>query len=643
MNKILSMKTVIKPWGKEVWLELNEKYCYKRIYIDAGYKTSYQYHEHKRETNYIIDGTAEVWLENDDGIVEKTIMKAGDYFNVTPPKKHRVIALTDIILQEVSTPEVDDVIRIEDDTNRKDGKIDGEHSKPAVLILAAGLGSRLKNQTKSKNKALIPINNKAIISHIIDKFPEHYEIIIAVGYQKESLIDYCNIAHSDRNLKFVEVDQWENSNVGPGYTTSKCKEYLQRPFYIITVDCLVDGDVPKLDGNWLALHPTAYPEKYSTVKIDDDSNIIDLVNKSENGFDNAFIGLAAIWDYSIFWKELECNSKDSELVSAWYNPKSYPSLKSKNVKWFDTGNLDDIEKAKEHFNDNPLSLHKEIDEVTYKNQNKFLKFNSDKNITKNRILSGNRLLNLIPSGFYGNNNFISYDWQDGMTLYEYNSINLYSKFLNFLENIIKNSKTWTNPKLIKSFYIDKTNLRVDSFIKKYGNSYFNDEFEINGKKYPSLKSIMEKIKFDFDSNLFYDSFHGDLQFDNIIYNSTLEKFTYIDWRESFAGDTEGGDLYYDLSKLYGGCILAYNSLKTDESITLTEGLSTIKYECNTSHQLSEFIKLYENWLNKNNYDLNKIKLITGLIYLNMSPLHSDKFNKMLWFKSIEMLYDSINQ
>ena len=128
------MKTVIKPWGKEVWLELNEKYCYKRIYIDAGYKTSYQYHEKKRETNYIIDGTAEVWLENDNGIVEKKIMKAGDYFNVTPPKKHRVIALTDIILQEVSTPEVDDVIRIEDDTNRKDGKIDGEHSLYIVFV-----------------------------------------------------------------------------------------------------------------------------------------------------------------------------------------------------------------------------------------------------------------------------------------------------------------------------------------------------------------------------------------------------------------------------------------------------------------------------------------------------------------------------
>ena len=122
------MKTVSKPWGKEIWLELNEKYCYKRIYINAGTRTSYQYHEKKLETNYIIDGEAEVWLENDEGVVEKTKMKKNDFFTVSPPKKHRVIALTDLILQEVSTPEVDDVIRIEDDSNRGGGKIDSEHS-----------------------------------------------------------------------------------------------------------------------------------------------------------------------------------------------------------------------------------------------------------------------------------------------------------------------------------------------------------------------------------------------------------------------------------------------------------------------------------------------------------------------------------
>ena len=117
----MSVKTIYKPWGREEWLELNDKYCYKRIYINAGTKTSYQYHEMKLETNYLIEGTAEFWLENDEGVVEKTIEEAGYFVTVKPFRKHRVVAITDIILQEVSTPEVNDVIRIDDDSNREDG------------------------------------------------------------------------------------------------------------------------------------------------------------------------------------------------------------------------------------------------------------------------------------------------------------------------------------------------------------------------------------------------------------------------------------------------------------------------------------------------------------------------------------------
>ena len=126
--------TVKKPWGKEVWLELwqgpkGHGYCYKRIYIKSGTKTSFQYHSRKIETNYIIKGRAEVWLENDSGEIIKKMMKIGDSFTVIPPKKHRIIAKTDVILQEVSTPDVDDVIRLQDDSGRGHGRIESEHKR----------------------------------------------------------------------------------------------------------------------------------------------------------------------------------------------------------------------------------------------------------------------------------------------------------------------------------------------------------------------------------------------------------------------------------------------------------------------------------------------------------------------------------
>jgi mannose-6-phosphate isomerase-like protein (cupin superfamily) len=119
---------VNKPWGHEEWLALTRAYAYKRIYIRAGQRTSLQYHERKIETNYIISGEAEVWLQGPSGDIRKERMCAGDYFTVQPLQKHRVVALSDLVLQEVSSPEVNDVVRLEDDTHRPDGRIPGEHA-----------------------------------------------------------------------------------------------------------------------------------------------------------------------------------------------------------------------------------------------------------------------------------------------------------------------------------------------------------------------------------------------------------------------------------------------------------------------------------------------------------------------------------
>lgn len=633
MNRI-----VHKPWGREEWLALNEFYCYKRIYINAGYKTSYQYHEFKHETNYIISGTAEVWLENDEGIVEKKIMKAGDFFDVIPPRKHRVIAITDIILQEVSTPHVDDVFRIDDEFKRSDGKIEAEHKTPAVLILTAGIGSRLGDLTKNVNKAMLPINNKAIISHIIEKFPKEYDFVIALGYKGDELKQYCQIAHPDINFTFVNIDKITGDDSGPGYSALQCKSYLERPFYFITSDCIIDSKIPHLDGNWLGVHPTSYPEKYSTVKKDDAHNVLDFINKNKDGYPDAFIGIASIWDYNIFWEELSSNIECGEIVSAFKNPGKYPAFKIKKLEWWDTGNFDDLSKTKIHFMDSPLSLHKMTDEMTYR-LDKFIKFNPDPDFIENKNKRAIILSGLIPDGFECTRNFISYDWEQGCTLYEEDSLELYFKFLEEFSKIIKKSViSKVDRKIFDKFYIDKTKERKQKFLDRFGDRYAQQSFIINNNSYRSLDSILDSVDLEtlYNTNI-YSLFHGDLQFDNIIYNHEHYRFSYIDWRESFGGVTEGGDIYYDLSKLYGGIIIPYNLMKKNDAIQFSEGSSVINYSYPVNARLSEFKNHYENWLSENGFDLNKVKLITGIIFLNMSPLHDDIFSKMLWFKSIEIL------
>jgi len=119
---------VTKPWGDEHWLQLNDRFCFKRIRITAGTRTSYQYHNKKFETNYIDEGFAEVWFGVDEqGNPIRYEAREHDFFSVPPGIRHRIIAKTDLVLLEASTPEVDDVIRLQDDAGRADGRIEAEH------------------------------------------------------------------------------------------------------------------------------------------------------------------------------------------------------------------------------------------------------------------------------------------------------------------------------------------------------------------------------------------------------------------------------------------------------------------------------------------------------------------------------------
>lgn len=626
---------VHKPWGKEVWLELNDRYCYKRIYINAGYKTSFQYHHHKVETNYIISGTAEVWLENDEGVVEKFIMKENDFFDVKPPKKHRVIALTDIILQEVSTPEVDDVVRIEDDTNRKDGKIDGEHQTPAICILAAGLGSRLNELTTHTNKALIPINGKATISHIIDRFPKEYDLVVAVGYKADIVEEYCKLAYPDRNIKFVQVEDYDKN--GPGHSMLACKQHLQRPFYLTTADCILNSELPKLDGNWLGVSITEHPEQYSTVDINGD-DVVSFKNKSNNGYEYAFCGIAGILDYEIFWNQLEKNF-DGEVVSAFYTPQEYSTLKVKHIFWLDTGTPKSLANARHVLGDKGISLIKDTKEIVYKEDSKFIKFIPDVELLKRKKIRADILREdeVIPSNVNVTSNFLSYDWMEGKTLYEIDNLDLFTKFLKKFQRMITSKpKVNLDEVTVLNFYYLKTKGRLAKFEMKFGANYLQHPLVINGKKYESFDTLLSKIDFSTIPRIWgYTNFHGDLQFDNVIYSN--EKFYYIDWRDSFGERTDAGDLYYDLAKLYGGILIPYNKMKDIKNLKLIENDANLIYSYDVSSNLTKFKEIYEEWLVSNGFKLNHVKLITALIFANMSPLHEEKFAKMLICKAVELL------
>ena len=106
---------VEKPWGYELHWAQTDKYVGKLLFIKAGHRLSKQYHEVKEETVFVLKGTLHNYDEDDN----VTKFYCGDTLHVTPGQVHRFGAGNyNVELIEVSTPELDDVVRLEDDYDR---------------------------------------------------------------------------------------------------------------------------------------------------------------------------------------------------------------------------------------------------------------------------------------------------------------------------------------------------------------------------------------------------------------------------------------------------------------------------------------------------------------------------------------------
>ena len=112
------MKIVEKPWGREIWVAVTDKYALKIIEFKKGSRSSLQYHKQKHEHIYVDSGIAQMEWQNDQGQMETLILKAGDVVENKPGRKHRTTALEDVRFIEVSTPQMDDVVRVEADYTR---------------------------------------------------------------------------------------------------------------------------------------------------------------------------------------------------------------------------------------------------------------------------------------------------------------------------------------------------------------------------------------------------------------------------------------------------------------------------------------------------------------------------------------------
>lgn len=508
-----------------------------------------------------------------------------------------------------------------------------------VCILTAGRGTRMGEFAHFVNKALLPIDYKAVISHIILKFPENTDFVIAVGHFAVQVKDYLRLAHPDTSIQFVLVENYSGVGSGPAHSLACCKSYLMEPFYFVSCDTLWNAEINYLESeNWVGVKSVSEEESHAFCNFRLDNNtVIEIKDKEtvpSDGF-AAFSGLCFIKDHEIFWNGIE----DQKFVNLELEPQvslglnalvRKSSVTSINIGWVDVGNYKDYK--------NELMKYENFDfskknEFLYLINGKVIKFFAEEEVVAGRIEKAGLNPSVFPLINGISNHFYSYNYVEGSTLYEKNSPETFSEFLIFMdEKVWLQSKSFDAERMgqiCQSFYYVKTLDRINQYHLKYPD----DEAKyVRGALMPPLSELLSIVPWERLYQGVPSFIHGDLQFDNIIVDRN-GGFKLLDWRHNFGGEVNVGDLYYDLAKLSGGMLLNYDYIKLNIlSYSETDGADgkRVNFDFATRFGCDEYKKMLEVYILDRGLDLSKVRILVALIYLNMSPLHHYPFDKMLF-------------
>lgn len=516
-----------------------------------------------------------------------------------------------------------------------------------VFIPTAGIGSRLGKLTNYINKSLVSIANRPTLSHIIEQFPGDTEFVIALGHKGHLVKEFLSLAHSDRRFYFAEVNDYEGPGSGLGLSMLACKENLQQPFIFISCDTLVRESIPALDENWMGYAELEHIEQYRTLKIESDQ-VKDICEKGEGRIETnkAYIGLAGIRDYKIFWNAMENGGKDAILMGESFGMRTLikKGIQAYGFTWYDTGNPVALSQTREiyHLSDSPNILEKENEAIWFVDD-KVIKFSDDEEFITNRVARSKHIEEFVPKIKAVTSHMYCYPKVDGKVLSEVATLPIFVKLLQDSQVFWKKQTLNSSEKKLfhatcMKFYKKKTEERVHLFYEKSGME--DGTQTINGLKVPKLQKLLEAIDWNWIADGLPGRFHGDYHFENILYLEATQSFKFLDWRQEFGGSLITGDIYYDLAKLLHGLIICHE-LIAENHYWIDWKSDKISFDFYRKQILVECEQYYSDWLHSNGYDRKKVCILTALVFLNIAALHHSPYNLLLFALGKQMLFKEV--
>lgn len=511
-----------------------------------------------------------------------------------------------------------------------------------VCIPCAGTGSRLGELTRFLNKSLVSIANRPTLSHLIERFPEDVEFVIALGHKGHLVREYLELAYPERTFHFAVVAPFEGPGSGLGLSLLACREYLQQPFIFMSCDTLTDEAIPAPDENWMGFAEADDISAYRTVALKG-NDVVDICEKGigEPATHKPYIGLAGIQDFAAFWLAMEQGGSMAIDTGEAYGLRRLleHGIKARRFTWHDTGNLPALAAAREHFRepDEPNILDKANEAIWFVGD-AVIKFSDDKKFIANRIKRVAELQGYVPQITAFGENMYRYGKVTGRVLSEVVTLPRFHRLLEFSQGFWAAKQLNTEQKSAFEenclrFYRDKTLERVELFYSTCGKGDGTET--INGVAMPTLRDLLGRVDWNWLAQGLPGRFHGDFHFENIIVTEQ-EQFVFLDWRQDFGGDLTIGDVYYDLAKILHGLIINHELINLDLYHTDWQA-DQIAFDVHRRQSLVDCERYFEVWLANHGYDVRKVRVLTALIYLNIAPLHHHPYTLLLYSLGKSML------
>ena len=491
----------------------------------------------------------------------------------------------------------------------------------AFVILAAGRGTRVGRVGVSLHKALLPLNQRAIITRLIDLAPDDADVIICLGHRGDQIKEFIRLAHPNLKVTFIDVHGWDESGGGPGLSLLAAHDAVGYQDMLFT-SCDTLWNETDLDsqpaGSWAGVAPVpagTQPARWCRIITAGDRalSVLDKVPDGPTGV--AYTGLGRIIkeDLEAFWGGVLAGTPlagEHQVTGGLEALASTNHLNVHRIHWTDVGDAAAYSHAVTATSGYDWT---KADEATYvmPDQGRVVKFWDDVAVGNRSAERADYIGDAVPTLVDRGRQMLAYKYVPGTTMYEalkaapieYPFTRLYQWAAHNMWLPVDDARDVEIAAY--NFYRNKTLERVEM---------------LRAELFVQASDAVARVNWDeLVKGVVPCRFHGDLNAGNVIVSEDGE-FVGIDWRGDFAGN-RWGDRRYDEAKLLAGCVIHWDRARRGDFRPWEDG---DRY----------FAEVLECVPEKRRRD---VQTIGALSLLNSAPLHVQPLDDVLVVRGVRWL------